>query len=246
MAKENKAVDSANAESATESELNKALTLLEGAAQSTDDEKQTLLSKAMDGSISVEENDRLAALLGGKTDGPTIRDEVVKSLDVESDDRLQKALDVSEYLDGLHGGIVEALGTVADQMEKSDSRQHNFNVILAKGVRAIGELVKSVETRMETIEGQPVGGPRAARSPAQVTQLKKGFAGRGAEEDKLSKGEILDVLEAMNIESLEKGRDGQARCGEDLTKAVAKYESTLTISRPLLDELQQFRTKAAS
>jgi hypothetical protein len=231
---------------ASEVDLQKALNFLEGAAQSTDDEKQALLSKAMDGSITPEENDRLAALLAGRNNAPTMRDQVTKSMRPESDERLQKSLDVSEYLDGLHSGMVEALGMVADHIEKSDGRQHNFNVVLAKGVRAIGEMVKSVESRLANIENQPAGAPKAIQSPAQIPHLKKSFSGNASAEGRLSKSEILDTLEAMNIESLEKGRNGMARCGEDLSKAIAKYETQMRVTKPLYDEMVAFRQRANS
>lgn len=224
-------------ETTTEDELTKALTLLEEAGKSTDDEKQSLLSKAMDGSISQEENDRLTTLLSGRNAEPTLSEEVTKSLQPEADERLQKSLDVSEYLDAQHKAITESISSLADHIEKSDGRQHNFNVVLAKGVRAIGELVKSVEGRLANVEAQPVGGPKAVRAPAQAP-LAKSFAGTEGGE-RLSKSQVLDVLEDMN-----KSLNGTARCGEDLVNAIAKYESTNSISRPLADELMQFKAGA--
>lgn len=252
MAKKNDGADaSAQAEGGgevSENDLTKALDLLEGASQTSDDEKQGLLSKAMDGSITPEENDRLAELLSGVSAATPVVDEVTKSLRPENDERLQKSLDVSEYLGGLHGGLTTALEKVAEHLEKSDNRQHNFNVVLAKSMRAIGEVVQAVDSRLGVIEEQPVGGPKAIQSPAQIPHLQKSFKGQGGQgtEDKLSKSVVLDTLEAMNIDSLEKGRDGQAHCGEDLTKAIAKYEATTHMSRPLYNELKQFRGAAGS
>lgn len=239
--------DAGETQQVGENDLEKALNLLGTVAQSTDDEKKELLSKAMDGTISQEENDRLTSLLSGRAEASTIKDEVVKSLKPESDDRLQKSLDVSEYLDAQHDGLVKSLEKVADALEKSDTRQHNFNVILAKSMRALGTLAKSLDDRMAAIEAQPASAPKAMRSPAQGEGLAKSFAGTGGQgvEEKLSKSEILDTLESMNLQSMEKGRGGAANCGEDLTKAITKMESQSSISPALMAEVKQFRAAAS-
>lgn len=230
-----------NQEATTENDLEKAMDILKETAASKDDEKQTLLSKAVDGSITPEENDRLADLLAGKKVEETLEDEVQKSLSKESDDRLEKALDVSEYLEGLHKGLVEALGNVAQHLEKSDARSHNFNVALAKGVCALADLTKSLDSRLGVIEEQPAAGPKAIQSTKQAV-IEKSFAGqKEGEGERLNKSQVLDVLEEMHLESMEKGRQGSAKCGEDLRDAIVKYESTNRLSRPLHDELQAYR-----
>jgi hypothetical protein len=52
---------------------------------------------------------------------------------------------------------------------------------------------------------------------------------------------VLDTLEAMMRESVDKGGSGASSGGEDLLKAISKYEQFNTISRPLLQEVQVYR-----
>lgn len=227
----------------TEDELQKALDILAEAAQTPEDEKETLLQKALDGTIDEAENARLVELMGGGAeDTPALAKSVTTPLQPEVNEKLKKSLDVSDYLDGLYQGITDGMSQLADVIEKSDHRQHNFNVVLAKGVRAIGELMKSLDERLETVENQPVGGPRALKSQQQAAaHLKKSFAGQGGAADTLSKSEVMDTLESMHIESIEKGNGGMALCGEDLNKSITKYESTRRLSRPMFEELKTWR-----
>jgi len=233
-------------EGLSEDELTKSLNMLEQHARSSDDEKQALLQKAMDGDITAEENDRLSVLLTGRNTEPSMPEEIVKSLKPESDERLQKSVDVSEYLDAQHEGLVKAFEDFAGVVQKMDDHQNSFNIVLAKSLRAIGTLAKSMNERLEVIEQQPASQPRAARSVPEAQQLQKGFVGQDPAEKKLSKSEVLSTLEAMNIDAHQKGRNGMAFCGEDLTKSIAKYESTTHISRNLLEELKSFRQRAAN
>lgn len=229
----------------TDDELQKAMDLLEDTAQSTEDERETLLQKALDDEITDEENERLRALLAGDDgeENPSLAKSATAALQPENNEKLKKSLDVSTYLDGMYEGTMSALAELAETIEKSDTRQHNFNVVLARGVRALGILAKSLDERMEAIETQPVGNFRARRSTSQPKALEKSFAGKEPEGETLSKSQVLDTLEEMHVESIEKGNNGHALCGEDLNKAITKYESTRRLSRPLFEELKSWRSK---
>lgn len=228
--------------------LEKALTKLSELAKSEKDEKADLLSKAQSSDLSTEENARLMTLLGGGDKGQdTLAKSATAGLQPASNPAIEQAVDVSEFLKSFHAGSVGALEALADVLEKSDARQSEFNIILAKALVQTAALVKSMDTKLEAWAGQTVERPKAANTPAQAAQaLTKSIAGNTSQENSLSKPQILDILEAMHVESLKKGLGGQATCGEDLQKSIAKYEQTGRMTRELVEEVKAYRTKRAA
>lgn len=228
--------------------LEKALSKLNDLAKSSTDEKQALLQKAMNSELSGDETARLQELLGGgSAQVDTLAKSATANLQPQNSPAVAAAVDVSEYLNAFHSGQLDALSTLADTMEKSDARQSEYNILLAKAVTQIGHLVKSLDARLETWGSEAVEQPKGARTPTQAkTVMQKSFAGQQGEGDQINKSEILSLLEEMHIDSLQKGRGGSAHCGEDLNKSIAKYEQTGKMTRALVDEMKAFRAKHAA
>lgn len=232
--------------------LEKALTQLNDMAKSQKDEKQDLLQKAVTADLSADENKRLIELMsGGKNETETLAKSATSALQPANSPAVQAAVDVSEYLNAFHTGTLTSIETMADTIEKSSTQQHEFNVVLAKAVVQLATLVKSMDSRLENWGSEAVENPKAVRTQAQAQQAKpmqKSFAGQTAPaaDDQISKGEILNLLEEMHVDSLKKGRGGQANCGEDLMKSIAKYEQTAMMSRPLVEEMKSFRNRSRS
>jgi hypothetical protein len=130
---------------------------------------------------------------------------------------------------------------------------------MAKAIHDIGYMVKSMSENIDAIMEAPTRAPRSRGVRAQPPKvLQKSFGGQqapggnrtadqggGAEggEEYLSKSEILSALQGMNQQSLEKGMNGKARCGEDLLLAVAKYEQTNRISPKLYRDVERYVTE---
>lgn len=199
--------------------------------------KQQLLEKAQSSELEKSERDELFELLG-KSEQPkkSLGEEVTKGLG--ENDTLQKALDVSDFLQEQHSELVKSLTTLADALEKSDARQHEFNLVLARAVSGIGQLTKSLGERVGVIESQPARAPKS-RGIAGAQPLEKGFVGAAASDGQLSKGEVLDELETMVQESMQKSLNGMTEEGLDLVTASSKYEQFNLISQGLLDQVQK-------
>ena len=237
---------SEKSEHLTESDLEKSLaqleTLIDGEDRTT--RRNDLLSKAQTDDITDEEKQELFELLGksDEDETPSLGEELRKGY-AENDDIVQ-ALDVSAYLRAQSDELTKSLDVLADHVEASDKRQHAFNMVLAKAVSDTGKLVKSVADQLGVIAEQPARAPKSAGvQGGQV--LNKSFRGQssgngGALED-MSKGEVLDTLQSMLEKSVDGGHGAMAKCGEDLSIAIAKYDSTMAMSEPLLEEMQAFR-----
>lgn len=203
--------------------------------------KQTLLEKAMGEALEESEQNELKELLGmgDRADEPSLAEEITKSMDENED--LQKALDVSDYLQENQDELVKSLQGLADHIEKSDNRQHEFNLILAKAVSDIGQHVLGMSNRLGTIEQQPARAPKSKGA----MPLQKSFAGSEAKTE-LSKSQILDGLSSMVQDSVTKGQAGKLADGTDLVMAVAKYEQFNTIAPDLLTQVESHVAKGAS
>jgi hypothetical protein len=226
----------------TEDDLQKSLDRLAGMASDGDatSRKDELLSKAQSGDeLTKGERDELFSLLGNAETAPQADagDELLKGM--RGNEAIQKALDVSEYLDEQHSELCKALAEVANRIEKSDQRQHEFNLVQARAIVQMGSLVKAMSERLGVIESQPARQPKSRG--VRATPLQKGFGGEPPPGEQLSKSEVLDTLEAMMHDAVDKGGSGASAGGEDLLKAISKYEQFNTISRPLLQEVQAYR-----
>lgn len=205
--------------------------------------KDELLQKSLNGEeLSEDERDYVFKALGGEVavdDDPKIVDDITKSL-TDPEEGLSKALDVSEYLQAQNDALVESLGAVRDSLEKSDGRQHNFNMILAKATHQMGELTKAMSHRLGVLEQQPAHAPksRGVGQPAQGAALEKGFGGDAPGGEQVSKADILDTM----CEMMEKSDPNS-----DLAKAIqhetAKYEQLNQISKSMVERVMQYRSE---
>lgn len=234
--------------SLTVGDLSKSLEALESFAKSGDlpSRKDMLLGKAGAGTLTKSEREELFNVLGGGTVPATEEDapaeNIVKAMN-ENDD-LQKALDVSDYLQEQHTEMVKSLRRVGDEIQKSDHRRHEFNLILAKAVKDIGEMVKSLSESVNVMAGQPAHAPKSAGVTTRSAQvLQKSFGGQLPDGEKLTKSQVLDALDGLMEDSVNKGMSGATDFGEDIAMAVAKYEQTNMISRPMLDAVKGHITK---
>lgn len=229
-------------EDLTQDDLEKSIEQLEEAVNESSevDRKSTLLSKAMEEELDKSEQEELSRLLGGgSVESPApLAEEVVKSMD--SNEEMNKALDVSEYLQEQHTELNKSLAMLGEHIEKSDLRQQSFNILLAKAVSEVGKLAKSMDSRLEVIEGQPV---RAPKSQVKGTPtLEKSFAGKKPEEGQLNKAMVLDTLSGMIKKSVDAGRGGATETGIDMVTAASKFEQNGQISPQLLEMVKQERS----
>lgn len=216
---------------------------LAGGGGSVENRKDELLAKAMSGDLSEEEREYLFKALGGEApvdDNPTIVDDVTKSF--TNNETIQKALDVSEYLEANHEANLDALTALGSVIEKSETRQHNFNIILAKAVHQSGELLKAVSHRMGIIERQPAHAPRSqgVNQPANGNVIEKGFGGDTPPEEQMSKSEILDTMEQM----MQKSHPDSQEANQILL-ATAKYEQTNNLTKSMFGKVLKFRQENA-
>lgn len=228
MEDEEKACGTKKSVEITEDDLMKSVHQLEDFAKSDDpiSRKNELLEKAQTDDLTASEKDELFKALGG----PVVEDEeeeeeesVTKGL-TENED-MQKSLDVSEFLSEQHTELVKALGGLEDKINSSDSRQHEFNILLAKSMARVGKLVKSLSGRMEVIEEQPVGKPRSTAKP-----LQKAFGGQ-EQAPTLTKSQVMDQL--VNL-----AMNGSAPPDVSMEHVIAKFESSNILDKrvkPLLN-----------
>lgn len=216
-------------------------------ADDVDSRKDDLLQKAMEGEeLGEEDRDYLFKALGGDEvvdTNPEIVDDIVKSF--SDNDGIQKALDVSEYLEAQHDALIESLTSIGDTIEKSDQRQHNYNLVLAKAIHQSGQLIKAMSHRLGVLETQPARQPKSRGVEAHGQHLEKGFVGAEPPSEQLSKSAILDTLEVMMQKSVDSGRNGLSDGGNDLLGATAKYEQVNQISKSMLAEVMKFRQENA-
>ena len=245
MEEEGEEEEEEKSEDLTEDDLEKSLSQLEGEVAKSDfaSRKDQLLEKAKAGDLEKSEQDELYQLLGGEPrDEESLADDITKGF--EANDDLQKALDVSDYLREQHTELTASLEGLADEIEKSGNRQHQFNLVLAKAVADTGRMVKGMAERLGVIEQQPAREPKAKRTPAQP--MEKSFAGQPPAGEELSKAQILDTLESMISESIEKGNAGNTEDGIDLTVAASKVEQFGQIHPQLLARIKAHRARGGA
>jgi hypothetical protein len=205
--------------------LEKSMTMLEGFIDSEatgETRKETLLSQAQEGQLSKSENDELFNLLGGDesaTDS-ALADDLIKSM--QENETMQDAFEMSDFLREQNEELTKSLGDLAEHVDYSDRRQHDFNLILAKSVQATGNLVKSLTEQLDRVLGQPVRGPKSQ----SAQPLQKSFAGSNGSDETMTKSEVLQTLDALTEETMAKSGDTRLPNGTDLVMEIAKFEAT--------------------
>lgn len=223
-------------EDLTEDDLEKSLSKLTDYVRSEDKptRKQYLLAKAQKEELNKSEQEELFEILGSGDKAPKFLSNEIEKAFTPSDD-LQKALDVSDFLSETHEESKRVAQMLAETIEKSDNRQHNFNIVLAKAIAQIGGLTKAISERLEVIEDQPIHAPKSKN----IRALEKGFAGNEASKS-LSKSEILETMSQMVKESVDAGLNGMVG-GVDMVNASSKYEMLNQINPNVLDMIQRKR-----
>jgi len=215
-------------EDLTAEDLQKSLDQLQEFADEGDEtsRKDLLLEKARQGLLDEDEREELFKALGGNSHGAP---DATLASDIESNmagnETLQKALDVSDFLAEQHGELVKSLGALADHQQQSDHRQHQFNLLLAKAVTDVGNLVKSMSDSVESIAGAPAAPRSRGANAPKPKVLNKSFAADPPSEEQLSKSEMMGGLQSLFEEVVEKS--GNSRVGNvDLLHEISKFEST--------------------
>ena len=229
----------------TEDDFQKSLDELESITKGGDlkSRKEDLLEKAMTaGGLSLDERDELYKALGGegqKDEEENVSTQLKKSF--TDSVGVQDALDVSEYIEAQHGALMESFDRLGEVIEKSEARTHEFRLVFARALHQVGNLVKSMDTRLETLETQPVRGPKSQiQVGAEGKVVEKSFSDNPPAGASLSTTAILDALEGMMIKS----GNGVSPSGEDIAHATAKFEQTKQISKGLLGDIIEFRKSA--
>lgn len=225
----------------TEASLRKSLRRLQGFVEDTDatTRKSSLLQRALDGyELRKSEREELAELLADRHNARASASEsITKSM--RDNEAVQKAIDVSEYLTAQHVELVKALGALAEQVEGLQKSQQDFNLMLAKAHVDTGSVVKSMAERINTFAEAPAAAPKSMGVTPGTRAIQKSFGApaAGAADGDLNKSDVISALTKMNRESWEMGKSGKSDSGENLTKAVARYESTRELSDALRAEV---------
>jgi len=231
MAEDEDQEESEKSTDLTEDDLQKSLDQLESLVAEEDKptRKQQLIEKAQSaGELEKSERDELFSLLGGEVeDEPHLSDDIEKSM--------SDVVDVSEYLDRQHEALTKSLSVLADHVEKSDNRQNEFNMILAKAVGQVGKSVQAISERLIAIEDTPARAPKSHGAQP----MQKSFANAPQATDQPTRVQILDALEDMS-----KSYNGTLEDGTDLLTAIVKYESTGAISQALLERVKNHKASA--
>jgi len=215
-------------------DLEKSIAKLEEFTQTGDQvsRKEALLAKAQSGDLSAEERDELFKALGGQTEEAPKAEPISKGL--QGNETLQKALDVSDYLSEQHSELCKSLDLVGEVIEKSDKRQHEFNLVLAKTVVDTGNLVKSIAEKLNIIASQPARAPKSLGAQP----MEKSFAGTPPSDMQLNQTQILDGMDMLMEKSMSTGQNGLTEDGEDILKSISKYEQTHQITRSMLERVK--------
>ena len=227
--------------SLTEDDLQKSLDKLGALATEgrPESRKDSLLKKAQVEELSKSEKAELFGLLGGEAEQevPTLSKSIQETY--EGNEVLQKATDVSDYLDESQRALLKSLTLLSDRIEAGDTRQHEFNLVLAKSVSGLGRLIKGMSERLGVIESQPVRAPKSRGVQASQV-LHKGFGGHAPVEESLTHNQILEGLDGLMQKSMADGKGGFTEAGENILTATAKFEQTRQITPSLLQEINRF------
>ena len=242
--------------------LSKSLDLLKSFAQAeleksdSSARKTGLLQKALQGSLTEQENDELYRLNSGHRDAAdeTLPQRIERSM--QPADSLHKShddaqgTDVSEYLQGFHEQITKSLSLVAHEVEGLSKRQHTFNLLHAKASVQTGTVIKSLADKLGAYQTTMSRAPKSMGLSGAVP-MAKGFGGQapGGALQSLNKSQVCQALTAMYKENLEKGGNGHV-AGFDLGQNIAVYEMSdhAELHPGLQDQVQKFiqRTQAGA
>jgi hypothetical protein len=186
--------------------------------------KSVLLAKAQKGeALSKAEVDELHTVLGGSAEPAPARLGEDLTRGMLENDTLQKSVEVSGVLAELQNELVKALDGLGEHVAKADARQHEFNLLLAKGLVETGRKVLDLSKSLEAMGAQPARAPKSKGIPG-AQPLEKGFAGQPGAGEQLTKGQVLTALGEMVEKSMTAGQGGVTESGEDLAIACSRFE----------------------
>lgn len=156
---------------------------------------------------------------------------------VESDDTIEKALEVSDFLEALVGSIGVSMDGFSNTLTKSLTKQDKVNTALAQSLQASGELlksmgekleaqdelIKSLQEAVEQFSNQPIG-RRAVTNAREYQTIAKSLDGTNSN-NTLSKSQVIDLL----VKGVEKGEIDPLQ--------VTKYELTGQLSADVAQRL---------
>lgn len=221
----------------TEEDFQKSLDRLEAEAAVGNQEsrKTELLAKAQGAELEPAERDELFGILGGgDTAAKSLGAEVTGGL--QTNEVLQKAYDVSDFLAEHNLELTKSLDSLSQNIEASDTRQHEFNLVLAKAMVDTGKLIKAMSERLGVIASQPARPPKAKGAQP----LNKSMIG-GSEPpagEQLNKAQIQDALDALMEKSVTAGDQGMSGKGMDIAVETAKFEMSSKLSPTMFEEVQ--------
>ena len=211
--------------------LSKGLAALQHAAEAGNPaaRRNALLEKAQAGGLTTYENDELIKSLGGASE---LADQARAPMQTEA---IQKSLDVSDYIREHHEGLEKSLGVLCDRIEKSEAQDQGFRIALAQTLTGMGDMVKSLSDQVATLSGQPAGPVRShgvIGADEENATVEKSMGGQPPAGRKLSKNQVLDVMETIS-----EAHGGFSKGGENMSVAIAKYESGTELSKGLAEEI---------
>lgn len=237
--------------SITAEELHKSIAALQKYA-ATPDRKTELLQKAQSG-LEPAEATELYELLGGQSAGES--DSLAKSVTegIGTGTNSEAAFDVAPFLQEHNEALTKSLGTLADAIEGQGQRDHEFNMLMARAVADMGNMVKSmsesqtsdfaaIRERLGIIEAQPIRAPKSVGLQG-AQPMNKSFAGQeeGAGPfDGLNKAQVFGVLDEM----LKSGVSSVG--GTDISLLNARIEQTGEVTRQEMNAINEHRKSKAS
>lgn len=117
--------------------------------------------------------------------------------DLLEHDDVRKAVDVSDFLEGLVYEFSEYTDSLRDDVAKSlafAGYQQKFNIGLAKALGEIGEFVKSLKAEVAVIAKSPAG---TRKSDTSAAAIEKSFDGGNATKNELTKSQKATKLAAL-------------------------------------------------
>lgn len=222
----------------TEDDLQKSIDQLEAFADQHDPEtrRSSLLQKAQEGDLSEDETTELFDLMKGQDqlERTPLVEEVNQNL--EENDVMNKALEVSDFLSEQNKELVKSMNTLAQAVSDSDIRHLKFYTVLSKAVAHTGKMCSEINQRLNDLEQQPARSPKSKG----LRVMSKSFGGQAENPDNyLSKKQISSALDEMFEKSMRNGQNGVSEDGIDLNIAATEYQLCNTIKPQLLDKVKQ-------
>lgn len=203
--------------------------------EDNDSRRDVLFAKAHSGdTLSKAERSELLGLIDGTThaeEGASLS----KSATAALTDEVGDTIEISDYLQSHHAGLVKSLGMVGDEVDGLKKSMHEHNLYQAKVLVEMGELIKSLVEHRAVEMQEPARAPKARGT---VQHFEKSFG--QPQQQEVSPALIKSALSALAEQSYKEGRDGMSKGGVDLGMAVAMYESARELPLQAAQEVKAY------